>query len=224
MSTKRQPNPTIMDTQKRLRELGYDPTWVDGIWGPASEAAFQAMYQELRKKYIAWGTKFTDEECFALSQMMRDEGFTGGVDISDMMSCIGFETGYRFDPATRNPVSNARGLIQFMPTIAISYGTTVDELAKMTVLEQIPYIGKHFKPYRKKLNNLGDVYMSILWPRAVGEADSYVLWKKGTTAYTQNAGLDLNKDGLVTREECLHKIKNVMVEGFHPTNRKHKNY
>lgn len=222
MAIKGQPNPTIMDTQRRLKQLGYDPIWVDGLWGPASESAFQKMYTEMRQQFIAWGTKFTDEELYHLAKMMRDEGFTGGVDSSDMMACIAFETDYRFSPSTRNSVSGATGLIQFMPNIALSYGTTVEELANMTVLQQIPYIAKHFRPYRKRLANLGDVYMSILWPRAVGQPDSYVLWKEGTTAYRQNSGLDLNKDGNITREKCLHKIKNTMVEGFDEKNRKYK--
>lgn len=214
MSITRSPDPTIKDTQARLKELGYDPKWVDGLWGPASEAAFQAMYVEMRKKHVAWGKKFTPEELKALTEMMKSEGFTGGVDASDLMSCIAFETGGTFNPAIENKVSKARGLIQFMPKIAIAYGTTVEALGKMSVTEQIPFIGMHFKPYRKRLNNLGDVYMSILWPRAVGQKDNYVLWREGTTAYRQNSGLDLNKDGTVIREECLHKIKNFMVRGF----------
>lgn len=214
------PDRTIVDTQMRLQTLGYDPKWVDGLWGPASETAFRNMYNELRKEYTAWGTKFTPEELRVLQAVLKDGKFAGGVDESDLMSAIAFETGTTFDPKIQNKVSKATGLIQFMPAIARAYGTSADELMKMSIAEQLHYVGVHFKPYAKRLRNLGDVYMSILWPRAVGMEDDYILWSVGTTAYKQNQGLDLNKDGKVTREECLHKIKNMMVRGFDPAVRR----
>ncbi len=45
--------------------------------------------------------------------------------------------------------------------------------------------------------------MSILFPVAVGEPNDFALLAKGALAYTQNAGLDGNGDGRVTKREAL---------------------
>lgn len=107
------------------------------------------------------------------------------------------------------------GLIQFMPSTAKALGTTTDKLAKMSQIEQLNYVYKYFLPYKGKLRNLGDVYMAILWPKAVGYPDTYVLWNKNKmpTTYRQNSGLDVNKDGTITRAECLVKIRERVVLG-----------
>lgn len=212
----RKPNQTILDTQTRLNNLGFDPGGLDGLWGPKSETAFQNMYSTLRKKHIAWGSKFTKDELSTLTKVMKDEGFKD-VDESDMMSCIAFETGSTFSPSIVNKVSSSTGLIQFMPATARGLGTTTSELAKMTVSEQLVYVGKYFKPYAKRVKDITDLYASILWPRGIGQPGNYVYWSKPNIAYNQNAGLDLNNDGKVTKEEASHMIKNRYVRGMDPS-------
>src|SRR5690606_16136703 len=118
-----------------------------------------------------------------------------------------WETGESFSPSVKNPGSSATGLIQFMAATARSLGTTTTALAKMTVIEQLDYVGMYFKPYRHRLKNLGDVYSAIIWPNAVGKADNYVLWTKTShpSTYRANAGLDVNGDGTITRLETLYR-------------------
>lgn len=114
------------------------------------------------------------------------------------------------------------GLIQFMPATARGLGTTTQALSKMTALEQLEYVHAYFKPYRNRLKNIGDYYMAILWPRGVGKDDNYVLWSKDArpTTYRQNAGLDVNKDGVITRRECLSKIYAKHIFGALAKNRR----
>ncbi len=38
----------------------------------------------------------------------------------------------------------------------------------MTATEQLDYVQKHFLPHKGKLQDLEDVYMSILYPVAIG--------------------------------------------------------
>lgn len=113
------------------------------------------------------------------------------------------------------------GLIQFMPKTAIGLGTTVDKLAKMTAEDQLNYVYKYFRPYKGRLKNLGDIYMAILWPGAIGKPDSHVLWSQATrpTTYLQNRGLDVNKDGHITRAECLVHINSWLERGLLPENK-----
>lgn len=133
------------------------------------------------------------------------------------MACMAWESGESFSPNKKNLAgSGATGLIQFMPSTARALGTTTDELARMSAEDQLNYVYKYFKPFHGRLNNLGDVYMAILWPKGVGKPDSYVLWDKGKSPVTfrQNAGLDINKDDRVTRAECLAKIHDKLAKGL----------
>jgi hypothetical protein len=137
----------------------------------------------------------------------------------DLMSCMAWESGESFRADIKNAAgSGATGLIQFMPATARGMGTTTAALAKMTPEDQLTYVYKYFRPFAGRLNNLGDIYMAILWPKAVGKPDSYVLWDKGKmpTTFRQNAGLDVNKDARVTRAECLSKIMGKLSKGMQP--------
>jgi hypothetical protein len=136
-----------------------------------------------------------------------------GVDPKVLISIMAFETGGSFSPSQKNMAgSGATGLIQFMPSTAEGLGTTTDALAQMSATEQLDYVEKYFSPYKGKLNSVADAYMAVLWPKAVGKPMDYVLFTEGTTAYTQNKGLDLNKDGNITKEEASHKVRKFVGE------------
>lgn len=126
-----------------------------------------------------------------------------GMNANDLLNIINFETGGSFDPAQANAAgSGATGLIQFMPSTAESLGTTTEALAGMTRVEQMKYVEDYLRPYAGRLNNFGDAYMAVLYPAAIGKSDDYVLFDGGR-AYEQNAGLDIDGDGKVTRGEAV---------------------
>ncbi len=143
---------------------------------------------------------------------------TLGLDASDLMACMAFETGRRFTADVRNPRSSATGLIQFMDATAKVLGTTTQALAAMTAEDQLNYVYKYFRPYQGRLLGLSDLYMAILWPRAVGANDDEPIFVQGTSAYAVNAGLDLNKDHIVTKAEAAAKVADLRVEGMLPEN------
>lgn len=164
------------------------------------------------RRPIAWGAK--------VSQTFRDRVWwiadTLELNPDDLMACMAWESAESFRSDIRNAAgSGAVGLIQFMPATAVGLGTSTAKLAAMTPEDQLNYVYKYFRPYAGRLNNLGDIYMAILWPAGVGKSDDYVLWNKVTkpTTFRQNAGLDLNKDGVITRKECLAKIEEKLVKG-----------
>lgn len=167
------------------------------------------------RRPIAWGAK--------VSQTFRDRVWwiadTLELNPDDLMSCMAWESAETFSPSIKNAAgSGATGLIQFMPSTAVSLGTSTAKLAAMTAEDQLNYVYKYFRPYKGRLNNLGDIYMAILWPAGVGKPDSFVLWNKATkpTTYRQNAGLDLDKNGAITRGECLVKIQEKLTKGLKP--------
>lgn len=173
--------------------------------------------QPQSRRAMAWGAK--------VSPLFRERVWwiadTLGLNPDDLMACMAWESGETFSPSVKNAAgSGATGLIQFMPSTAVSLGTSTAKLAAMTAEDQLNYVYKYFRPFAGRLHNLGDIYMAILWPKGVGQADSYVLWDAGRqpTTFRQNAGLDINKDRKVTRAECLSKIEGKLTKGLLPEN------
>lgn len=136
-----------------------------------------------------------------------------GADPQHLLAVMNFETGGTLDPAQKNKAgSGATGLIQFMPSTAKELtgkdteAAAIKALSKMTPLEQLDYVQKYLQPFKGKLNTLEDLYMAVLWPKAVGKDGGYELFKEGTKRYWQNRGLDLNEDGVITKAEAASKV------------------
>lgn len=124
-----------------------------------------------------------------------------------LMAVMSFETGGSFSPSVRNKFTNATGLIQFMPATAKGLGTTIEALAKMSQLRQLDFVEMHFKPFRNRLKTLEDAYMAVLMPVAIGKGADHVLFKKPSKGYSQNSGLDLNGDGVITVAEAAERVR-----------------
>lgn len=168
---------------------------------------------------LAWGAKVSP----AFRDKVRGISADLGCDPSDLMACMAWESGRTFSPSVLNMAgSGAVGLIQFMPTTAAGIGTSCAALGKMTAVDQLAYVAKYFAHYKGRLHTLADVYMVILWPRAVGEPDSYVIFDRANldhpAQYRQNAGLDIDKNGQVTKAEAAAKVFAIKAEGLLPAN------
>ena len=48
------------------------------------------------------------------------------------------------------------------------------------------------------MSRLIDIYLAVFYPAAIGKASNYVIAKSGSTIYNQNAGLDINRNGVIT--------------------------
>jgi hypothetical protein len=144
-----------------------------------------------------------------------------GCDPSHLMACMAFETGETFSPSVRNPNSSATGLIQFMTgpdSWAVEHGYTRERLMSMTPVEQLDVVAEYFEPYRGRLRTLADVYMAILWPKAVGLSDDAIIFGPGSRAYLANRGLDLNNDGAVSKSEAAAHVAKKLAKGLLPGN------
>lgn len=164
------------------------------------------------KKTLAWGNRVSQE--FRAKVEAIASGLS--VDPNHLMAIMAFESGRTFSPSIKNMAgSGATGLIQFMPKTAVGLGTSVEQLAGMTAVEQLDWVEKYFQPYRGRMKTLSDIYMAVLWPAAVGKPDDYVLFDQSTrpTAYRQNAGLDANKNGQITKFEAAAKVYQMLEEG-----------
>lgn len=107
----------------------------------------------------------------------------------------------KFNPQAKNPNSTATGLIQFMASTALSLGTTTSDLKGMNGVQQLPYVEKYFKAQiaqRGQPKTFFDCYCLVFYPIWVNAPDSSRL---AQSAYTANKGLDLDKNGSITKSE-----------------------
>lgn len=137
-------------------------------------------------------------------------------DPDDLMAVMAFES--HLGTGTVNKSSGATGLIQFMPDTAKWLGTTTEQLAAMSGVEQLDYVYKHIKPNLSRLKgghcDLGDLYMAVLWPPGVGKSNDAVIFDPNSSsalvrsAFNGNRCLDANKDNLVTKGEAVQAVIN----------------
>lgn len=228
---------TLKQLQRDMKALGCYTGLIDGGWGPLSYGAFsnarRAAYNKKTApegmtpllfaycKAVAWSAKVSDRfvtRTTEIAELLK----LGNQGPDQLMSCMAFETGETFSPSIKNGAGAPYyGLIQFGTDAATDVGTTTAKLVKMSAEEQLEYVYKFFKPYTGKVKTLSDVYARIIYPVAVGKPEDYVLFVEGKgKAYIQNKGLDVNKDGKITKAECAAKVEQKLVLGLHPMNLK----
>lgn len=163
---------------------------------------------------LAWGRKVSP----AFKGKVIDIAARLRCDPNDLMAAMAFESARSFSPSIQNPYSKATGLIQFMPATATGLGTSTAALAAMTAEAQLDYVHAFLKPWTGRLADIYDLYMAILWPKAVGQPKSYVLFSSPSKAYQQNRGLDGNNDGTITKAEAANRVVQELVEGMRSEN------
>lgn len=197
------------------------PPPVPGVYAPAAPppaTPFPQPQETTMPDPIAWGARVSP----AFRTRVREIATDLGCPVDALMACMAWESGETFRADVRNMAgSGATGLIQFMPATARGLGTTVEALAALSPERQLDWVARYFRPYKGKLTTLADLYMAILWPAAVGKPMDHVLWSKAgwPTTYRQNAGLDANRDGVITKAECAGKVYAKLEKGLLPANR-----
>lgn len=166
---------------------------------------------------LAWGKHVSPSFQNEVREICRSFGWSIN-HANWLMACMAFESGETFSPKIRNAAgSGACGLIQFMPSTAAGLGCSINELEDMTAEEQLRIVKLYFKPYYKKIFTLSDMYMAILLPKYVGKPEDSVLFSGGIS-YRQNSGLDINRDGKVTKAEATAKVARKLRAGFEDYN------
>lgn len=132
-------------------------------------------------------------------------------DPNDLLALMYSESG--LNPKTTASSTGAVGLIQFMPSTANDLGYTTSEIKNMTPVEQLDLVEKYFKKtdyYMKgEKKSAADLYSICFLP---GRADREVLTTKGESYYSYNSGLDLNKDGQITKSDLNNRLDKKYAE------------
>ncbi len=134
------------------------------------------------------------------------------IDPDYIATIISLESG--FDPAATNADTEATGLIQFIPETAERLGTNVDALRRMTAEAQLQYVKTFYSRYAGKLRNVGDAYMATFMPKYVGAPGATPIFTQGQLGYQQNAGLDLDKDGVIRVSDVTMTATNRYIQGM----------
>lgn len=209
---------SLEDIVIRLRQLAAD------IEASARVVTEPPKEPDPKPSGLAWGAKVSPTFRERVEWLARDLDIgpePGKPEPNWVMTWMAWESGRSFRPDVKNMAgSGATGLIQFMPATAAALGTSVEKLAAMTAEDQLNYVWKYFAPYKGRIRSLSDGYMAILWPAAVGKPESFVLWDRASkpTTYRQNAGLDTNGDGVITKAETAAKVAALLPEGLREGN------
>lgn len=133
-----------------------------------------------------------------------------------LMAVMYAESG--FDAAVENKRgSGAVGLIQFMPSTARELGVSAEVIRSMDHSRQLDFVYRYLDQVRRRhgqFRSLTDLYLGILYPKAMGQDPCYVLYSQGSVSYAQNAGLDENKDGRVTVSDIERRMYRKFPEAY----------
>jgi hypothetical protein len=130
-----------------------------------------------------------------------------GIDPAWLANIIQLESGG--NPQARNSISNATGLIQFMPSTAPTVGTTVSDLYQMDGRQQMPYVERYFQNViaaHGPLRSQEDVIAAVFYPAYIGQPDR----EFPAAVQRDNAGLSTMRD-YVRRLSATAKLP---VEGI----------
>lgn len=135
-----------------------------------------------------------------------------GVQADHLLKIMHFETAGTMDPAIRSGGNTgATGLIQFMPKIATSLGTSTEQLAQMTAEQQLDYVYQFYKANKLPPgSSLSDIYLYTYMPAVMrsGKPDTFVLGKKGAYGkkiWDVDLGKNWDRNGSFAREAKRNK-------------------
>ncbi len=133
-------------------------------------------------------------------------------DPNDLMCLMNSESGVKTTAVNKS--SGATGLIQFMPSTARGLGTSCSALKAMSPEQQMVYVEKCIMN-SKKAAKLGDqkigagtLYALIFLP---ARANRDIVTTRGESYYNSNKGLDVDKDGKISKADLAKRIRNCDV-------------
>lgn len=166
-------------------------------------------YIDIVQKRYGNATEFFKE----VSAICKRIGISNPEWLADVMY---IETAGTFRTDIKNPGSSATGLIQFMESTAKGLGTSTAKLRIMGNIEQLKFVEKYMLnaiKSTKKPADAFDVYCLVFYPAWVGKPDTSTL---ASAAYAANKGIDINKDGKITRGEFRVWANKQVPGGFSP--------
>ncbi|MEM9723362.1 MAG: transglycosylase SLT domain-containing protein [Bacteroidota bacterium] len=149
-------------------------------------------------------------------QKVRQVAERLGVPPEWLMAVMYAESG--FDVGVYNHKgSGAVGLIQFMPSTARDLNVSSEQLSRMGHSEQLDYVYTYLQRVKDQhgpYKSLVDLYLGILYPKALSQDPCYTLFSKPSRAYSQNSGLDENRDGRISVSDIDRRMARLFPSAY----------
>ncbi|RMG55109.1 MAG: lytic transglycosylase domain-containing protein [Bacteroidetes bacterium] len=130
----------------------------------------------------------------------------------------------RFDPAVRNRRgSGATGLIQFMvPAVKdlndrLGTHYYMRDIRAMSAIEQLDLVQAYLETVQERyggFDSLTELYLAILFPKALSAESGGTLFASPSRAYRQNIGLDENRDGVVDIRDIDRRMRRIYPTAY----------
>lgn len=216
--------PQITETPRfdDLKDLAYG----SGIGNSYSFSSSKVSSTSYKPSYTTLSANYLNKDFLAkVKQVAKNIN----CDYQDLLAVMNSESGLQ--PNKWNGSKSAVGLIQFTD-IALAdlkrvYGInlTKEQVSKMSAIEQLDLAEKFYKITTQKFGgkklSAADLYASTYLP---GRAVNEVLCRKGErnsdgslkSYYESNIGLDINDDGMITKEDLNKRLakKRVNLDTF----------
>lgn len=200
-------NNTIANIQKMDASKMFSPIQSD--YSDADTTNFSYDAGELKERWAKKKPNLSDEFYNKVVQVAKRLNCSP----DDLMAVMNAESG--INPTAKNPNSSATGLIQFTEATAKGLGTTTSALKKMSAEEQLVYVEKYLANTKRNANlkdndkiTASTLYTMVFLPSKVNKN---VITNAGEAYYEHNKGLDINKDGVITKDELGQRVKNFMA-------------
>jgi len=129
-----------------------------------------------------------------------------------LMAILDFEsyvpaTGEHFNTG-RHGKWSASGLIGWTSTGVQVLGKSLTDIRKMSRLQQVDEAERYLRAFLKWKKNVTfeDLYAAVLAPSKTHASPEAAVYRRGSKEYSKNRGLDLNKDGVITKKEAAQKV------------------
>lgn len=181
---------------------------IGNISGP-SEPPAPELYLLDKAEYCAEDKQQFADKVREISQML-------GVQPEWLMAVMYSES--KFNPGIFNHKgSGAVGLIQFMPRTANELNVSTQRLQNMSCVQQMEYVYMYLERVRQRygeIKTLTDLYLAILYPKALNQDYCFTLYAKPSKAFRQNSGLDENRDGRVTVSDIDRRMQRLYPTAY----------
>lgn len=186
------------------------------LFNPGSAAAAERA----KPLYLLKEASVYVSDVARFEEKVRDVGKALDVPAEWLMAIMYSES--KFDASVSNfKGSGATGLIQWMPISAQEMDITLSQLKNLNHTEQLDYVYRYLQTVRERygdFDSLTELYLAVLFPKALDEDYCFALYAKPSRAYTQNSGLDENKDGRVTVSDIDRRMKRIFPEAYFAEN------
>lgn len=196
------------------------PAWItptSSIFGPKIYCGITQPYYQYPQPVMP--SEYSKDKPFSQQSLQKIKAISARLNCSpeDLKALILSESGG--NPKAYNKKSKAAGLIQFLPSTAKEYNLTTDQIRNMPQEQQLDYVEKYLADRKKwqsfkqgeKLDQ-ATLYCLVLCPSYAKKGAKESLYKKGSTSYAQNAGLDTDHDGRITKLDLAKRINDKVKE------------